>query len=415
MNRFGKMYLALICSAMVTITGCGGNTQAPAEDASVAEETVETTASEGTSADEEVASETTEETEEVEAEDTTSEVSELPAYEYSIKDDIYHEIFRYLIAEKNGQFEEASVCIPYVLEVAIDDSNPEDILFYGDFCLFNYDLEGDTLMMKSGGKFPGLMHLKKTDNGYEVTAFDETEEGEAFNDSAKEIFGEYYDTLIEMMDDQEINETARRGYITDYVSENNLPITQYQDEGWDPVVLTALETSDESSEATELPAYEYPDQSSVYYEICRYLVEEVGKDYEEANVCIPSFVEIAIDDSNSDDILVYGDYWIYNYNLDGDTLATASGGDYPGLMHLKKTDNGYEVTAFDVVADGEAGEESAKEIFGDLYDKYVEVMGDEETREKERTDIISVYVLNNELPITQYQDYGWDPVALSTN
>ena len=75
-----------------------------------------------------------------------------------------------------------------------------------------------------------------------------------------------------------------------------------------------------------------------------YLVNVIGKNYAEAEYCIPSPFIISTNDGNKDDVLIWGDFWVFNYDIAGDTLKTVSGGSHPGLMHLKKTDKGFEVT-----------------------------------------------------------------------
>ena len=99
-----------------------------------------------------------------------------------------------------------------------------------------------------------------------------------------------------------------------------------------------------------------------------YLVNVIGKDYAEAECCIPSPYIISTEDGNKDDVLVWGDFWVFNYDISGDTLKTVSGGNHPGLMHLKKTDKGFEVIGFDAVEDGAGNMESAKRIFGSYFD-----------------------------------------------
>ena len=66
----------------------------------------------------------------------------------------------------------------------------------------------------------------------------------------------------------------------------------------------------------------------------------------------------------------------------------------------------------EVTEDGSGYTESAKRIFGDHYDEFAKVNSDEETREKTRAQIIANYVAANNLQITAYKDYGWDPVIL---
>lgn len=146
--------------------------------------------------------------------------------------------------------------------------------------------------------------------------------------------------------------------------------------------------------------------------IDRYMVNEIGKHYSQGGVCIPCVTIVDTDESNTDDIKVWGDFWVFNYNQVGDTLKTVSGGDHPGLMHVKKTEECYEVIAFDAVVDGSGNLESAKKIFGERYDAFHAINSDDKKREENRTHIITDYVKNHQLPVTMYQDYGWPAVAL---
>ncbi|MBQ3785905.1 MAG: hypothetical protein II799_01380, partial [Lachnospiraceae bacterium] len=109
----------------------------------------------------------------------------------------------------------------------------------------------------------------------------------------------------------------------------------------------------------------------------------------------------------------YGCFGIWNYDQNGDVLECVSGGAYPGLIHVKKLeDGGYEVTGMDVVEDGSNFTPSAKKIFGDHYDDFVKVEADADEREKVRAQIVANYVAANDLNFTSIKDYGWDPVTL---
>ena len=143
-----------------------------------------------------------------------------------------------------------------------------------------------------------------------------------------------------------------------------------------------------------------------------YLVNVIGKNYAEAEYCIPSPFIVSTNEGNKDDVLVWGDFWVFNYDLVGDTLKTVSGGSHPGLMHLKKTDNGFVVTGFDAVEDGAGNMESAKRIFGDNFDAFWEVNSNQEKREDIRLHYIADYVKEHNLPVKMVQDYGWPAVAL---
>lgn len=160
--------------------------------------------------------------------------------------------------------------------------------------------------------------------------------------------------------------------------------------------------------------YYYTGNDPIEQTVFHYISDELGKNYDESDVTIPSPIIIAKDDSNKDDILVWGIFWIENYNLEGDTFKCVSGGAYPGLMHMKtaETESGYDVTSFDAVEDGAGYDESAKKIFGDKYDQFVKADADSDAHNKLRAELISEYVKDNNIPATKYQDEGWDPVEL---
>ncbi|MBO5552025.1 MAG: hypothetical protein J5966_08700 [Lachnospiraceae bacterium] len=176
----------------------------------------------------------------------------------------------------------------------------------------------------------------------------------------------------------------------------------------------ASESGNSTASAAEgkLPPYEYPGPELFYSVVYKYVTDEFGKGYDKSDVSIPCILVAYVDESNKDDILVYGDFWVMNYDLEGDTLMNKSGGSYPGVMHLKSTREGYDVTKMDIVEDGSNWDKSAREIFGERYDECMKLISDDKLREKTRAQIIANYVAANNLAVTQYQDYGWDPVKL---
>ncbi|MCR5747556.1 MAG: hypothetical protein K6G03_07590 [Lachnospiraceae bacterium] len=163
-----------------------------------------------------------------------------------------------------------------------------------------------------------------------------------------------------------------------------------------------------------LPAYTYSGKDALSKAVYEYLSTTYRSDYNvpESEATIPIVVEVAKDDKNDADIIVYGDFFINNYSKSGDTLITSSGGEYPGAIHLKKDGDTYTVTKMEVVEDGSDFEPSAKKIFGDNFDAFMKANADEKAREKARIEAIADYVKANDLDITQYQDYGWDPVKI---
>ena len=157
-------------------------------------------------------------------------------------------------------------------------------------------------------------------------------------------------------------------------------------------------------------AYGYAGDDPVEAACYEYMAETVGKEYESGEVSIPTVNIVHVDYTPEDEVLVYGDFWVENYNVNGDTLECVSGGNHPGCMHVSKADN--TVTAFDQVADGEDFEQSAKDIFGDAYDDFMAVYSDSDARNELRKVTVSDYVNLNGLDIKYYHDEGWDPVEL---
>lgn len=141
--------------------------------------------------------------------------------------------------------------------------------------------------------------------------------------------------------------------------------------------------------------------------IDRYLVEEIGKHYAQGEHCVPIRNIVAVDESNAEDILVWGDFWVFNYNQSGDTLKSVSGGNHPGLMHICQTENGFEVKSFDQVEDGSSNLPSAKRIFGDKFDAFQAINSNKEDREKLRAEGLAKYVKKQGLSATTYEDFGW--------
>ena len=155
------------------------------------------------------------------------------------------------------------------------------------------------------------------------------------------------------------------------------------------------ETAEETMETNYFPA------------IDRYLTDSIGSKYAKGEHCVPIHSIVRVDERNSEDILVWGDFWVFNYNQVGDTLKCVSGGSHPGLMHIRQTEKGFEVTAFDQVEDGSSYLPTAKMIFGDKFDAFKTINSDEKNRERLRAEGLATYAKKNGLAVTLYQDYGW--------
>lgn len=177
--------------------------------------------------------------------------------------------------------------------------------------------------------------------------------------------------------------------------------------------VTEGEDQDEDEDVVDFvdgAAYGYAGDDPVEAACYEYMAETVGKSYGSGEISIPTVSIFHEDLTPEDEVLVYGDFWVENYDVNGDTLECVSGGNHPGVMHVSKAD--YTVTAFDEVADGGDFESSAKELFGDHYDDFMKVYGDSDARNELRKITVSDYVNLNSLDINYYHDEGWDPVEL---
>lgn len=147
--------------------------------------------------------------------------------------------------------------------------------------------------------------------------------------------------------------------------------------------------------------------------INKYLTDIIGKGYATGEVTIPYSDYCSIDDSSAEDIQVFGDFWVENYNVSGDSLLFVSGGNHSGKMHIKKASGGqFFVVGFDAVGDGSEYLPTAKAIFGDRFEEFQKAYSDNEAREETRKAAISEFVKKNNLAVKYYKDYGWPAVQL---
>ena len=159
------------------------------------------------------------------------------AYGYAGDDPIERAAYKYIVDEMSGNYDEADANIPTV-NIFYTDNAGEEVLLYGDFELDNYKIDGETLKSVSGGRFPGVMHLKQDGpHHYAVTQFDAVEDGSRFEESAKALFGDQYEAFQAVFSNDEDHQDLRKITVAEYVKLNELPVTQFQDEGWDPVKL----------------------------------------------------------------------------------------------------------------------------------------------------------------------------------
>jgi hypothetical protein len=149
-------------------------------------------------------------------------------------------------------------------------------------------------------------------------------------------------------------------------------------------------------------------EQAVRVAITDYLLREIAPSYRQADICIPTIMMVYETDS-----CVWGDFWVFWYQLSGDTLKTVSGGNHSGLMTLLWQNNQPLVTSFEQVEDGARFTPSAKRIFAEHFDVYQNMHANENIREAVRQEQLSDFIRHNNLSVRYYQDYGFPAIKIN--
>ena len=138
--------------------------------------------------------------------------------------------YDFLAFHYTKDYDASNVLIPYVQIVDIDETDGDDVLLYGDYYVWEFAREEDTLVAVSGGHCPGVIHLERFGDAGEGAAYSPKDVmDEAFtDDDAKTIFGEYYEQYLTLASDDRQVDSGLSQVIADYVAANNLDITKYQ-------------------------------------------------------------------------------------------------------------------------------------------------------------------------------------------
>ena len=163
-----------------------------------------------------------------------------------------------------------------------------------------------------------------------------------------------------------------------------------------------------SKEAAQEPAPQPATADLCLAAVNKYLAEQIGSNYPDAQYCITYSNYTDIDDSNPQDIIFLGDFWVEKYNLQTDTLMFIAGGNHPGKMHLSKDAQGnYQVNAFDAVEDGSNFIPSVNRIFGRKSKDFMDIHGNSPQKQEIRRKAVLKYVRSNGISAKYYKDFGW--------
>ena len=350
--------------------------------------------------------------------DYTADIGDLlPMYQYqSIYaydgfDNLWAAAYNYLSFDVEELSDLEHVLIPYVNIVDVDDSDPEDVLVYGDYYLWEFEQIDDTLCAVSSSHIPGIIHMTQIGEGDVADYYGNSMDQGLTDDEVEELFGEYYEHYLTITSDDDAWRSGMATIIADYVKANSLSITKYQLDGDSALDLPESYVK-VYRETAGLPEYEYPDTTAKEYAIYQYILQSYYSEVDTSlyDVTIPYVYIFAEDDSDEQDIVVMFSGFIASYNLEDDVLKMQSGSEITGAIHLEKTSDGYEATSLDTLLDGSEYEKSAKEIFGSYYDDFTN-LSDDDLAEVEKQ-VISDYVNMNDLSITGYQDLGSELITI---
>lgn len=179
-------------------------------------------------------------------------------------------------------------------------------------------------------------------------------------------------------------------------------------------------TNDKSDtqDGNMLPKFSYSGDDAVLTTICAYmesLDDGFSHDGIHDSVYIPAPV-IFDTVTEEDDIVVFCNLYDYYYYRNGNTLVCAGGGEAPARLRLHPDENavgGYKIVEDLRTRDGSYYMKGIEEFcagYPGMAEKYFHTEGS--PTEQIRTELIKMYVTDNDLDIKYYKDYGWDPVLI---
>jgi len=221
----------------------------------------------------------------------------LPEFVYSGNSAVLECVCAYIRDELAPMYLESDVLIPVPVIFGVDDTDETQVKVYGDFWLYWFAEQDGTLVCVSGGQNPGVMYLEAENEvdpeltevtesqeaageaspelievtegqeaageaevstepaegseaaesfTYRVVQFDQVTDGSGLEEDIHRICSEAADFgVIDLeglymgsaVDKSMLSTYVMKTFIERYVEDNQLDITAYQFEGWDPVEL----------------------------------------------------------------------------------------------------------------------------------------------------------------------------------
>ena len=271
-------------------------------------------------------------------------------------------------------------------------------------------------------QFTVLDVTERIDNGWDIEITSPVSHGAwtiraaAYYDSANDVFayedGMKYDLMPEGETPEKEAAAGLRGTLRLTGAEDDRQL-EWHDAGGEAGETVVFER------APALPAYAYTGNDPIEGAVADALAKDSRAELyktEKSYVTIPCPIIHKTEMTDDTHAKVYGSLWILNYVKRGTYLLNISGGEYPAVVSLEKAGDGWQVTAMEEAGYGEDYAEDIERFANgdrELEDQYFAGadLGSAENREI-RTRFIREYVEANGLGITEYRDYGWDPVPL---
>ncbi|MBR1454564.1 MAG: hypothetical protein IJ593_07990 [Lachnospiraceae bacterium] len=132
-------------------------------------------------------------------------------------------------------------------------------------------------------------------------------------------------------------------------------------------------------------------------------------------VVIPTPYIAKVDDSDKDDIKVYGDFYINGYTMNGTIFMFKCGGSYPGCYHLKEEDGKVVYLNQEIAEDGSRFDSSLRRICGNDESLVKAILAVKDGDfDKTRIEYVEMYAKEKGLRVSGIKDYGW-PIILFNN
>jgi len=168
----------------------------------------------------------------------------LPPYVYPGTDEQIRAITAYMTNRGRSNINsDGSVSIPAPVIFKREQIDDTHAIVWGNFWTLRYVLDGTVLLCLGGGEAPGLLTMEKRPDGWLVTDAEFAGDGslyvediQRFCEGDKALEEEYF--TVSGVKHEKV-ESVRTQFIADYVQANGLNVTAYQDQGWNPIELTA--------------------------------------------------------------------------------------------------------------------------------------------------------------------------------